>query len=90
VKRSGPVALNCHGPLIRCTLATAAELMAVRTDRRQACSLRKATLIASIVAKTSIPMLHSSVALLKLAEKEYSGAAACISNRTGNARRVRG
>ena len=37
------------------------------------CSLRKATIFASVVAKTSIPMLHSSVALMKLAQMQYSG-----------------
>ena len=37
------------------------------------CSLRKATIFASVLAKTSIPMLHSSVALMKLAQMHYSG-----------------
>ena len=38
------------------------------------CSLREALIISSVLAKTSIPMLHSSAALLKIAEMEYSGA----------------
>lgn len=38
------------------------------------CTLREATIISSILAKCSIPMLHSSAALLKIAEMEYSGA----------------
>ncbi len=38
------------------------------------CSLREALIISSILAKTSIPVLHSSAALLKIAEMEYSGA----------------
>ena len=38
------------------------------------CSLREALIISSILGKTSIPMLHSSAALLKIAEMEYSGA----------------
>lgn len=38
------------------------------------CSLREALIVSSVLAKTSIPMLHSSAALLKLAEMEYSGA----------------
>jgi len=38
------------------------------------CTLREATIVSSILAKCSIPMLHSSAALLKLAEMEYSGA----------------
>lgn len=37
------------------------------------CSLREAVIVGSIIEKVSIPMLHSSVALLKLAEMEYCG-----------------
>ncbi|KAL5832310.1 hypothetical protein ACOSQ4_017664 [Xanthoceras sorbifolium] len=37
------------------------------------CSLREAVIVGSILQKVSIPMLHSSVALLKLAEMEYCG-----------------
>ena len=38
------------------------------------CTLREAVIVASVLAKTSIPVLHSSAALLKIAEMEYSGA----------------
>lgn len=38
------------------------------------CTLREAIIIGSIMAKSSIPMLHSAAALLKIAEMEYSGA----------------
>jgi essential nuclear protein 1 len=38
------------------------------------CTLREAIIIGSILAKNSIPMLHSAAALLKIAEMEYSGA----------------
>lgn len=38
------------------------------------CTLREAIIIGSVVAKNSIPMLHSAAALLKLAEMEYNGA----------------
>uniref|UniRef100_A0A452I9H2 Uncharacterized protein n=1 Tax=Gopherus agassizii TaxID=38772 RepID=A0A452I9H2_9SAUR len=38
------------------------------------CTLREAIIIGSILAKCSIPVLHSSAAMLKLAEMEYSGA----------------
>lgn len=38
------------------------------------CSLREALIIASILAKNSIPMLHSAAAILKIAEMDYSGA----------------
>ncbi|XP_024019041.1 bystin [Morus notabilis] len=37
------------------------------------CNLREAVIIGSIVQKVSIPLLHSSVGLLKLAEMEYCG-----------------
>ncbi|CAI9757147.1 unnamed protein product [Fraxinus pennsylvanica] len=37
------------------------------------CNLREAVIIGSIIQKVSIPPLHSSVALLKLAEMEYYG-----------------
>ena len=38
------------------------------------CTLREAIVIGSVLAKNSIPMLHSAAALLKIAEMEYSGA----------------
>ncbi len=38
------------------------------------CSLREATIIGSVLAKCSIPVLHSCAVLLKIAEMEYSGA----------------
>ncbi|CAN1170609.1 ENP1 [Linum perenne] len=37
------------------------------------CNLREAVIIGSVIQKVTIPMLHSSVALLKLAEMEYCG-----------------
>eukprot|EP00731_Ephydatia_muelleri_P020070 Em0012g895a len=42
--------------------------------RSGSCSLREALIIASALAKTSVPMLHSGAAVLKIAEMEYSGA----------------
>ncbi|XP_060517243.1 bystin [Cylas formicarius] len=38
------------------------------------CTLREAIIIGSAVARNSIPILHSSAALLKIAEMEYTGA----------------
>ncbi|NXV08096.1 BYST protein, partial [Cettia cetti] len=38
------------------------------------CTLREAIIIGSILTKCSIPVLHSSAALLKLAEMQYNGA----------------
>ncbi|XWS73844.1 hypothetical protein CRYUN_Cryun02cG0164300 [Craigia yunnanensis] len=37
------------------------------------CNLREAVIFGSVLQKVSIPMLHSSVALMKLAEMEYCG-----------------
>lgn len=38
------------------------------------CTLREATIISSVLSKVSVPVLHSSVAILKIAEMPYSGA----------------
>ncbi|XP_028854260.1 bystin [Denticeps clupeoides] len=38
------------------------------------CTLREAIIVGSILTKCSIPVLHSSAAMLKLAEMEYNGA----------------
>lgn len=38
------------------------------------CTLRESMLIAGLLAKASIPVLHSAAALLKLAEMPYAGA----------------
>ncbi|XP_071959566.1 bystin-like [Antedon mediterranea] len=38
------------------------------------CTLREATVVGSIVSKCSIPVLHSSAALLKISEMDYTGA----------------
>lgn len=38
------------------------------------CTLREALIVASVLAKNSIPMLHASAALLKIAEMDYTGA----------------
>nr|XP_022286984.1 bystin-like isoform X1 [Crassostrea virginica] len=38
------------------------------------CTLREAVILASIMAKCSIPMLHSAAAILKIAEMDYNGA----------------
>ncbi|KAG8845685.1 snoRNA-binding rRNA-processing protein [Tulasnella sp. 330] len=37
------------------------------------CSLKEAAIIASIMSKVSIPILHSAAALLRLADMDYSG-----------------
>ncbi|RZF36677.1 hypothetical protein LSTR_LSTR014209 [Laodelphax striatellus] len=38
------------------------------------CTLREAIIVCSVLARNSIPMLHSAAALLKLAEMQYAGA----------------
>ena len=37
------------------------------------CTLREAVIISSVISRVSVPMLHSSAALLRIAEMEYSG-----------------
>lgn len=37
------------------------------------CTLQEAAIIASVLAKVKVPLLHSSAALVKLANMEYSG-----------------
>ncbi|XP_069676242.1 bystin [Periplaneta americana] len=38
------------------------------------CTLREAIIIGSVIARNSIPILHSSAAILKIAEMDYTGA----------------
>ncbi|VDM40278.1 unnamed protein product [Toxocara canis] len=38
------------------------------------CTLREATIFGSVLMKSSIPMLHAAVAMLKISEMEYTGA----------------
>eukprot|EP00095_Tigriopus_kingsejongensis_P008334 maker-scaffold395_size185061-snap-gene-0.27 protein:Tk08334 transcript:maker-scaffold395_size185061-snap-gene-0.27-mRNA-1 annotation:"PREDICTED: bystin-like" len=38
------------------------------------CTLREAIIVGSVLAKNSIPIMHSCASLLKIAEMEYSGA----------------
>ena len=42
------------------------------------CSLREATIVASVLIKTSIPVLHSAATMLKIAEMEYNGMNYCF------------
>ncbi|XP_021960319.1 bystin isoform X2 [Folsomia candida] len=37
------------------------------------CTLREAIIIGSVLAKNSVPLLHSAAAMLKIAEMDYSG-----------------
>jgi essential nuclear protein 1 len=41
------------------------------------CTLREAAIIGSVLAKVSVPVLHSSVALMRLAEMDYTGKSIC-------------
>lgn len=38
------------------------------------CTLREAIIVSSVLAKSSVPMLHSAAAILKIAEMDYNGA----------------
>ncbi|KDR83487.1 hypothetical protein GALMADRAFT_219315 [Galerina marginata CBS 339.88] len=39
----------------------------------QGCTLKEATIIASVLARTKVPVLHASAALLRIAEMDYTG-----------------
>ncbi|KAF8211551.1 Bystin-domain-containing protein [Mycena galopus ATCC 62051] len=39
----------------------------------QGCSLKEAAIVASVLARTKIPVLHASAALIRIAEMDYSG-----------------
>ncbi|KAK2466404.1 hypothetical protein APHAL10511_002046 [Amanita phalloides] len=39
----------------------------------QGCTLKEAAIVASVLVKTKVPVLHSSAALLRIAEMDYSG-----------------
>ena len=49
-------------------------MMHLMTIQAGNCTLREAVILASIMAKCSIPMLHSAAAILKIAEMDYNGA----------------
>ena len=38
------------------------------------CTLREAVILSSVLTRTSIPVLHSAAAMLKIAEMPYTGA----------------
>ena len=38
------------------------------------CTLREAVIVASVIARTAIPVLHTSAAMLQIAEMPYTGA----------------
>ncbi|KAG7096604.1 hypothetical protein E1B28_004021 [Marasmius oreades] len=39
----------------------------------QGCTLKEAAIVASVLARTRVPVLHASAALLRIAEMDYSG-----------------
>ena len=59
------------GPFLylTCSLLLCAELGYDQTG----CTLQEAAIVASVLAKVKVPLLHSAAALLKLAEMDYSG-----------------
>ena len=58
-----------HGPDIMYLYAGLSGFMQSGT-----CTLREAIIVASIIARNSIPMLHSAAAILKVSEMDYTGA----------------
>ena len=45
----------------------------LRSCDQTGCTLQEAAIVASVLAKVKVPLLHSAAALLKLAEMDYSG-----------------
>lgn len=43
------------------------------------CTLKEAAIIASIIAKKKVPVLHSAAALLRIAQMDYAGAQTSVS-----------
>eukprot|EP01016_Furgasonia_blochmanni_P023855 TRINITY_DN256_c0_g2_i3.p2 TRINITY_DN256_c0_g2~~TRINITY_DN256_c0_g2_i3.p2 ORF type:complete len:176 (+),score=41.50 TRINITY_DN256_c0_g2_i3:486-1013(+) len=41
---------------------------------KNGCTLREASILGSVLMKMSVPVVHSSIALIKFAEMEYTGA----------------
>jgi len=46
----------------------------VSTFQSGTCTLREATIVSSVLAKNSVPLLHSAAAIIKIAEMDYNGA----------------
>jgi hypothetical protein len=40
---------------------------------QQGCTLKEAAIVASILSRTKLPVLHASAALIRIAEMDYSG-----------------
>jgi len=49
------------------------DFLILTKQLQQGCTLKEAAIMASILSRTKIPVLHSSAALLRIAEMEYSG-----------------
>jgi len=45
------------------------------------CTLKEASILASVIGRVSIPILHSAAALLRLARMNYSGILWCLNER---------
>ena len=54
-----------------CAAPPRSQWYAACSHAQGTCTLQKAVIIASVLAKTSIPVLHSAVALTKLAQLEF-------------------
>ena len=63
--------LIAHGNYVPVTFVES-EVMSV--FQCGTCTLREATIVASVLAKNSVPLLHSAAAIIKIAEMDYNGA----------------
>ena len=62
--------LQVRSLALTCSIPLRAEARYDQTG----CTLQEAAIVASVLAKVKVPLLHSAAALLKLAEMDYSGA----------------
>lgn len=60
-------------PLCEVSTGREDELERGSADVQTACSLKEAAIVASVLSKVSVPVLHSAAALLRLAQMDYTG-----------------
>ena len=56
-----------------CQVSSPIMVTVAPADAQTACSLKEAAIVASVLSKVSVPVLHSAAALMRLASMDYSG-----------------
>lgn len=60
-------------PLCEVSRIVSTRRLVIQTNTQSACSLKEAAIVASVLSKVSVPVLHSAAALLRLASMDYAG-----------------